>query len=143
MIHLEEITPENWRTPLRVKEEQRSFVSEPNRLLARAYAYRGQNSRAFFVMDGDETVGMGLYHDCVKLNAYDFSQLLIDERFQGRGYGKETVRLVLEEMRSGARFPKVVLCYIEGNVAARRLYEGFGFVQTDQDEDEIIMERNL
>ena len=35
---------------------------------------------------------------------------------------------------------KVVLCYIEGNEAAKKLYEQFGFIETDRDEDEIIME---
>ena len=143
MIRLENITPENWREPLQVKEEQKGFVSEPYRLLARAYAYREENSRAFLVMAEDKPVGMGLYHDCAELDAYDFSQMLIDKRYQGRGYGREAVRLVLEEMCREAQFDKVVLCYIEGNEAARRLYESFGFAETGRDEDEIIMEARL
>ena len=40
-------------------------------------------------------------------------------------------------------YDKAVLCYIEGNDAAKNLYESFGFVETDRDEDEIIMEMNL
>ena len=111
--------------------------------LARAYAYREENSRAFLVMAEDKPVGMGLYHDCAELDAYDFSQLLIVKRYQGRGYGREAVRLVLEEMCREAQFDKVVLCYIEGNEAARRLYESFGFAETGRDEDEIIMEARL
>lgn len=31
----------------------------------------------------------------------------------------------------------------EGNDIARKLYEKFGFVETDRDEDEIIMELQL
>lgn len=38
---------------------------------------------------------------------------------------------------------KVVLCYIEGNEAAKHLYEQFGFSETDKDEDEIILELEL
>ena len=43
-------------------------------------------------------------------------------------------------MKEDGKYNKVVLCYIEGNDAAKKLYEGFGFVETDRDEDEIIME---
>lgn len=46
-------------------------------------------------------------------------------------------------MRQDGKYPKVILCYIEGNEAARRLYEGLGFRETDRDEDELIMERDL
>lgn len=55
------------------------------------------------------------YHDCPELECYDLSQLFIDARHQGRGYGR----------------------------AARKLYGQFGFVETDRDEDEIIMELTL
>ena len=52
-------------------------------------------------------------------------------------------RIVLGAMRADGRYSKAVLCYLEGNEAARRLYESFGFVETDRDEDEIIMELAL
>ena len=44
MIHLEAITEENWREDLSVAESQRRYVSDPMRLLARAYAYREKRS---------------------------------------------------------------------------------------------------
>ena len=75
--------------------------------------------------------------------AYIFSELLIDEQYQSRGYGKAATKLVLDCMRADGRYDQVVLCYIEGNEAAKRLYEGFGFVETDRDEDEIIMTLKL
>ena len=43
-------------------------------------------------------------------------------------------------MKKEGRYNKVALCYIEGNDAARKLYKQFGFVETDRDGDEIIME---
>ena len=46
-------------------------------------------------------------------------------------------------MRLDGKYSKVVLCYIEGNDAAKKLYESFGFVEIDRDEDEIIMEMSL
>ena len=46
-------------------------------------------------------------------------------------------------MKKDGKYSKVILCYIEGNEAAQKLYKSFGFVETDRDEDEIIMELEL
>ena len=109
-------------------------------MLARAYAYRKQRSRAFIICADETPVGMGLYYDLPEMECYDFSQIFIDERYQGQGYGKEAIKLVLDTMKADGKYNKVTLCYIEGNETAKKLYESFGFVETDRDEDEIIME---
>ena len=142
-MHLTDIGPDNWRLELSVSEEQRAFVSDRTRLLARAYAYRDQRSRAFLLCEDDRSVGMGLYYDLPELQCYDLSQMFIDERYQGRGFGKAAVRAILEELKADGRYDKVVLCYIEGNEAAKRLYGQFGFTETGRDEEEIIMELRL
>ena len=140
MIRLEDIDAGNWRIPLSVSKDQEQYVASTTTILARAYAYREQRSRAFVIYDNETPVGMVLYHDEDSLDAYIFSEILIDERFQGKGYGTTATKLVLDRMKKDGRYHKVVLCYIEGNDAAKRLYEQFGFVETDRDEDEIIME---
>jgi len=143
MIRFEDIDEGNWRYPLKVSESQKKYVADGVLLLARAYAYRECRSRAFIICDDETPVGMGLYYDCPELECYDFSQLFIDERYQGRGYGKAAIKLVLDAMKRDGRYNKVALCYIEGNDMARKLYEQFGFVETDRDGDEIVMERSL
>ncbi|MGN0297664.1 MAG: GNAT family N-acetyltransferase [Lachnospiraceae bacterium] len=40
------------------------------------------------IYDDELPVGMGLYYDLPDMECYDFSQLFIDERYQGCGYGK-------------------------------------------------------
>lgn len=140
MIQLMDIDPDNWRLKLEVADEQKQYVASSTAILARAYAYRHAGSRAYIVFDDDTPVGMGLYHDAPELDAYIFSELFIDARHQGKGYGKATTQRVLDIMRADGRYKKVVLCYIEGNEAAKKLYEGFGFAETERDEDEIIME---
>ena len=143
MNNLVETDPDNWRLGLKVSQSQRTHVADSATLLARAYAYRDYRSRAFVICDDETPVGMGLYYDLPDLECYDLSQLFIDERYQGRGYGKAATRLVLEAMKQDGRYSKVVLCYIEGNNAAKKLYEQFGFVETDRDGNEIIMELGL
>lgn len=143
MITLETINESNWRIPLAVSEEQKQYVANSTTILARAYAYRESGSRAFLVCANDLPVGIGLYHDEPETEAYIFSELFIDHRYQGRGFGKAATRLVLYDLRRDSKYPRVVLCYIDGNEAAQRLYESFGFAETDRDEDEIIMELEL
>ena len=62
MIRLEPIGPDNWREELAVGEDQRRFVSDPNRLLARAYAYRDLGGEARLILDGGTPVGMLLWY---------------------------------------------------------------------------------
>ena len=144
MIKLVTIDPGNWRLGLKVSETQKRFVAESARILARAYAYRESRSNAYVIYNDDLPVGMALYYDCDELNAYDFSQFFIDERYQGNGFGIEAARQILEMMKSDGKYDKVTLCYIDGNKAAKNMYEKLGFHLTGEcDEDEIIMEKLL
>lgn len=145
MIHLEPVGPDNWRVGrLRVAGAQKHFVADAATILARAYAYRESRSRALLICLDGVPIGMALYYDWEEGRAFNLSQFYIDERWQGNGYGTEAARLLIEEMRREGRFDRVVLCYIEGNEAARRMYEKVGFHLTgEREEDEIDMEMTL
>ena len=144
MIRLETVNPDNWRLRLKVSDAQKRFVADRSTMLARAYAYRESRSKAYVIYNDTLPVGMALYYDCAELNAYDLSQLFIDERYQGNGFGIEATKQILDKMKSDSKYDKVILCYIDGNEAARNMYEKLGFTLTgDRDEDEIIMEKAL
>ena len=144
MIHLKEVTPNNWRLRLSVSEEQKSYVADSKGLLARAWAYKNHRSNAFVIYNDNIAVGMALYYDYDEGNAYDLSQFFIDHRYQGKGFGLEATRQILEMMKSDGKYDKVILCYIDGNQAAKRMYEKLGFTLTgDAVDDEIIMEKRL
>ena len=143
MIRLEDVNKKNWRIPFNVTDEQKQYVANSTTLLARAYAYRNARSRAYIIYNEDTPIGMGLYHDEPQFNAYIFSEFFIDAQYQGKGYGEEAARTVLDAMKADGKYNKVVLCYIQGNQAAKHLYEKIGFAETGRDEDEIIMELNF
>ena len=144
MIRLETVNPDNWRLRLKVSDAQKRFVADSSTMLARAYAYRESRSKAYIIYNDNLPVGMALYYDCAELNAYDLSQLFIDERYQGNGFGIEATKQILDKMKSDSKYDKVILCYIDGNEAAKNMYEKLGFTFTgDRDEDEIIMEKAL
>ena len=143
MIRLEPVTPENWRLGLEVRADQQRFVSNSDRILARAFAYRGSRSRAFVIYNDDLPVGMAMFYDIGDANAYNLSQFFIDKRYQGNGFGYEASGRILQMMKADGRFEKVVLCYVDGDVAAERLYEKLGFQRTgeaDGDEIEMVLE---
>jgi diamine N-acetyltransferase len=144
MIHLETITPGNWRRGLSDRDEQRRFVSDSAAILARAFAYRKNRSRAFVIYDQDLPIGMAMYYDLEDEKAYNFSQFFIDKRYQGNGFGYEAAGQTLQMMKDDGKYDKVVLCYVAGDEAARKLYEKLGFTHTGEaDGDEIVMELKL
>ena len=80
IVRPETINPDNWRLGLKVRDDQSKYVSDPNRILARTYAFRNNRSQAFLIYDDETPIGMAMYHDLD--DAYDFSQFFIDQRFQ-------------------------------------------------------------
>ena len=146
-IHFSNITPDNWRTfnALKVKEEQKKFVASNVTILARAFAFRDYDSRVYAIYNGDLPIGMLMHHDleddslvCV------LEQFMIDEQYQGKGYGKSAMQLWFSMIKNEEKHDSVILCYKEGDEVARNLYLGMGFHHTGEvDEDEIVMEYNL
>ena len=143
MICLVDIDYEAGDASLEVAKDQQNYVCTSLVMLARAWLHRKFRPRVFNVYDGETAVGMGMYLDAPEKNAYDFCQLFIDRRYQGKGYGRAAVGLVLEAMKEEGKYPKVSMCYVEGNDASRKLFEQFGFVEVSHPWDEIFMERLL
>ena len=144
MLRLVDVTPQNWRCRLAVSPEQKDLVADRVGILARAYAYRADRSHAVFLVEDKTGVGMALWRDCGEENAYVLDDLFIDARYQGRGYGTAALALILDLLRLEGKFPRVILCYVEGNDAARKFYEKSGFRRNFHDfEDEIEMELTL
>ena len=144
MIRLADVTPDNWRCRLSVSEAQKTLAADRVGLLSGAYAYREDRARAVFLGDGDTPVGMALRRDYPEGGTYVLGDLFIDARYQGQGYGTAALALTLDVLRREGKFPRVILCYVEGNDAARRFYEKSGFRRKGNDfEDEIEMELSL
>ena len=146
MLRIVDVDGDNWLSDLHVSGEQMDYVLDPYGILARAYAYRDEGSRAFFVYDGNTPVGMGLYCDYPELKAYELNQFFIDERYQGRGYGKAAMQRVLSYIASKpfGNSNHVSLTCAPDNKAAYGLYKRLGFNESGRsDEDEVELELYL
>ena len=55
---------------------------------------------------------------------------MVDEKFQGKGYGRFGMQKMIEMFRANERIKEVGISYEPENEAARKLYAGLGFVET-------------
>jgi len=144
MIHLEPITKDNYRECMRLEVDpsQVRFVAPNAKALGEAYVYY-ETSRPFAIYDDKQMVGFVLLRELENLQCYYISQFMIAAPYQKKGYGRQAMQILLEQLRAERKFPAVELCYVEGDEGAKRIYEGLGFRPFDRDENEIIMELKL
>ncbi len=143
MIHFVEVDSKLGALNLEVADSQKTYVASVLTILAKAYLFRKYRTQCFWIYEEDSAVGMVLWFDDPEKESYEFSQLFIDQRYQGRGYGRAATKEVLNRMRQEGKYRKVTLCYVEGNDGARKMYEQFGFVEISHEWDEIFMEMKL
>ena len=141
MIELKPITEENFIDAfnLTLAPGQERFVSHPIRSLAQAYVYRNQ-CQPFGIYKEGRMVGYVMVIYDYDIPEYDIWHMMIDERAQGHGYGREALDRVIEYIRTKpfGDSSRVALTCNRDNVNARRLYEDKGFNPTgNEDEDEI------
>lgn len=64
------------------------------------------------------------------------ARLLVDQRYQGRGFGREVLRQVIAEARAAGTFRRVTLSHMPSNTRIGPYYQAFGFRYTGAaDED--------
>ena len=133
MIRLANIDETNFfaARALSLREDQRRFLDSPLGILARGYVYRNERARVLAVMDEGTVVGLLLVKDMDEEPAcYDLQQFMIDSRFQGKGYGRAALALLLEDLRREGKYADAEVCVRRDNGAALSLFAGAGFLDT-------------
>ena len=160
MIRLLPVTEENREAilSLQVAEHQRTFVADNAQSLldARIAIDHGGHAFPFGIYDDDTPVGflmIGFGVDdawtdapAIAYGAYNIWRLMIDRRYQHKGYGNAAMTLALQFIRTFPCGPadQVWLSYEPENATARSLYHAFGFRETgNMDGDEIIAAMEL
>ena len=78
--------------------------------------------------------------------AYNLWRFMIDEKYQGKGYGKRAMELALDYIKTFPEGPAeyAFLSYEPENTSAAQLYKSFGFTETgDIDENELVAIRKI
>lgn len=133
MITLQPINEHNFlqAAALKALPEQQGFAASAPMILARGYAYRGQRAVCWGIYEEASLVGLALIHDLEEEPAcYHLGQLLIDGSQQGKGYGQQALRLLVNQCRREGKFPRVEVCVKKANTAAIHVYEKLGFRDT-------------
>jgi len=143
-VILREITPENFKecVNLKVADGQTSFVASNVMSIAQSKIY--PTHLPFAVYANNEMVGFVMYGLDTDDGRYYLGRLMIDEKFQGKGYGKATTLEVIERLKQFDDCKEIYLCCAPENTNAERLYKSLGFERTGEiSEGEIVMRYDL
>lgn len=134
-VTLRDITGDNYFQVLELKispeQEAAKFVSPVVRSLADAWFYREEGITYPKAIYADEDlVGFIMYELDTEEQQVFVWRFLIDQAFQGRGYGRQTIEAVLEMAKQQTQMTKVVADYVDGNEPMKKILLGLGFEET-------------
>ncbi|WKZ38199.1 MAG: GNAT family N-acetyltransferase [Anaerolineales bacterium] len=140
MPEIRPVNKENWVTliDLNVRDDQKGFVASNLYSIAQSQfgdEYEGHwDFHPFGIYDGDRPVGFLMYALNFKHPRHQafVQRLMVDEKFQGRGYGRFGMEAMLEIFRADGRIKAVGISYEPENEGARTLYASLGFVETGE-----------
>jgi diamine N-acetyltransferase len=133
-VALREVTRDNFYAvgELELLPEQRGLVAANLYSLAE-WKFRPDACPRAVYSDG-ELAGFLMYaRDEEAPGDIEIFRLMIDWRHQRRGIGRAALRIALDEILRMPGAERIVICYRPDNAVARRLYAGFGFVETGMD----------
>lgn len=136
-LTLQPVSEKNWRAliKLKVREDQSHFVASNLYSIAEAqFGFEDEGHWDFYPFGAyvdDEPVGFVMYG--LNFNHSRFQtfiiRLMVDEQHQGKGYGREIMKQVLDGLRSKEQIKDVGISYEPHNEGARKLYASLGFVE--------------
>src|SRR5215216_5661747 len=139
-LSIRPVTKDNWRelAKLKVRDDQTHFVASNTYSIAESQfgdEYEGHwDLFPNGIYEGAIPVGFLMY-------GYNFEhpthqafiqRLMLDQNYQGKGYGRFGMEKMLEIFRADERIKTVGISYEPNNEAARKLYASLGFVETGE-----------
>jgi diamine N-acetyltransferase len=133
---------------LRVSDAQQRFVSTVAGSLLEAAEEPDGRALYWAVYDDETPVGFVMISDEVVAPGYIphfLWKLLIDERYQGRGYGAATLDLVVEYFRRRPGVDVLSTSAGQGDGSPIGFYERYGFERTGEIvfDDEVLLQLDL
>lgn len=131
-ILLKEINSNNWKEciDLSVKGDQRDFVDPNSHSLLQTkfekYLY------PLSIYEKNTMVGFLMYGRESSTERIVLHRLMIDEKYQGKGYGKEALKKLINLIKNKYGNIKLYTSVEPENLSALLLYESIGFVKTEE-----------
>jgi diamine N-acetyltransferase len=126
---------------LSVSDDQKGFVAPNAVSIAQAYFSKAAWFRAIYA---DSTpVGFVMLSENPHRGFYYLWRFMIDARYQGRGYGRKAIELVIKRVRR-LKAKAIYLSVVRAKGSAEDFYESFGFYFTGKmDGIEHVMKLDL
>lgn len=127
---LKEIDEKNYEEilNLKVSKEQEGFIESTKKCLEEASEL--DLWRTVAICNEDVTIGFamyGLFLDEGENGRVWLDRLMIDYRYQGKGYGRKSIDVLLKQLYREYSYNNVYLSVYEDNSNAINLYERLGF----------------
>jgi diamine N-acetyltransferase len=139
-VTLREITPENFKEciNLKVGDAQATFVAPNVTSIAQSKIYPTMTPMAVYA--DDAMVGFVLFGRDTDDDKYYLVRIMIDEKYQGKGYGRAAIGEVVEKVRENEDCDALYLSFVPENTGAEALYKSIGFEPTGEiSHGEIVM----
>jgi diamine N-acetyltransferase len=138
-VSLVEVSADNWQECIRlqVADDQREFVASNLYSLAQSKFEPSCVPLAIY----DQEIMVGFAMTCREGGDVCWIyRLMIDKRYQRRGYARAAMDLVIQRLRDDPDCREILISYDPENIAARELYRRLGFESTGQiDEGELVL----
>lgn len=134
-VTLREITAETLWSILKLKvgPEQDGLVAPNEISIAEAHFADDAWFRAIYA---DETpVGFVMLSDKPEIPRYYLWRYMVDARYQGMGFGRRALELVIDYVRTRPNATEMFLSYVPKETGPRGFYQKLGFVDTGREED--------
>jgi len=129
MLHLRPITKDNWVNAifLKVRDDQKNFVADNAVSLAQLNFLENFYAKGIYL--DDVMIGFALYGIDEDDQQYWIYRMMIDEKYQGKGYGKQAIQLIIDDIKSMKEdhHTTISLSYEPENKLAKYLYNKMGF----------------
>jgi diamine N-acetyltransferase len=129
-VTLRVVDDDNFRRviDLSVSDAQDEFVAPNVESLAQAFATTNVWVRS--VYGDDVPVGFVMLSDDDEKPRYYIWRFMIDERYQGSGFGRKAMELVHEYVRTRPGGTSVYLTYVPADGGPEHFYKSIGYVDT-------------
>ena len=125
---------------LEVTKEQLDFVDDAKTTICYAAGY--PHHKVFVEEESGRAVGLLDLYVNKKKQQYEISIVLIDKRYQHRGFGKVMLRFAVDYLKAqGAK--RLTIGVNRFNIPAQRLYRSVGFTEDNVYEEGMMMSQTL
>ena len=131
-IRLVPVDKDNWEECycLSVSDEQDNFVADNSYSILQSLY--GENLYPMCIYNDDNMVGFLMYDIDPETNRWELSRLMIDKEYQGSGYGRQALIVLLEKLKNELGQINFYTSVEPENKVMKKLIESLDFSATGE-----------